>query len=124
MALKIASQMSPDVGTGFGLWTETGLVHYTSVAHRVPLDRLAGWRGRSHGEPARGWVKSVAGRRWIAGPRSPSALYALPSIAGRLAVPANISAQRMRAVSCIATKSVRIEPIVIASPVNPSKKKA
>jgi hypothetical protein len=37
---------------------------------------------------------------------------------------ANTSLQRMRPVSCIAAKRVRIEPIVIASPVKPLKKNA
>ncbi len=37
---------------------------------------------------------------------------------------ANISLQRTRPVSCIAANKVRIEPMVIASPVNPLKKKA
>lgn len=37
---------------------------------------------------------------------------------------ANFSAQRIRPVICITTNSVMIEPMVIASPVNPLKKKA
>jgi hypothetical protein len=37
---------------------------------------------------------------------------------------ANLSAQRTRPVICITTKSVRTEPIVIARPVMPLKKKA
>jgi hypothetical protein len=37
---------------------------------------------------------------------------------------ANTSLQRIRPVSCMAADSVRIDPIVIARPVNPLKKKA
>lgn len=54
------------------------------------------------------------------------AYCAAPVVCPRLQVArlANASAQRILPVNCMTTKSVTIAPMVIASPVNPWKKKA
>ena len=61
----------------------------------------------------------------LGGPRTTQSEFFAIACKGMLAAKAlNFSSQRIRPVICMTTKSVKMEPIVMARPVKPLKKKA